>query len=897
MLQIKHTIALRMTLLFLAGFFVNSVSADRTTSYTYNTQGQIATVDGPRTDVSDITVYDYDAKGNRSLIRDALRHETQVKAFDNSGRPLIIVDPNGLMAELSYDPRGRLTGQAQSDGTTTRTTSYRYDPVGNLIQITSPDGSELNCEYDPANRLVGLSDGEGNHIDYTLDAMGNRLESRISDPGGALRYRQRQIYNQLGRLIQNIDAQGNAADYAYDSNGNLAQTTDARDHPTRQEYDPLGRVRQTKDALDGVTRYTYDPQGNITSVTDPNGLITTYEYDGLGNLLTRTSPDTGTTTYSYDEAGNRLSQTDARGVTVTYGYDALNRLTAVHYPDSSHDIAYVYDQGANGIGHLTSMSDANGNTSYSYNAFGQLTGKIRTASDGTITHFSYAYDDFGRLASQTYPSGRAVNYGYAAQGHLDSVTLVYPDGTTQTIVHNIKYLPFGPIESFDYGNGLNLTRSFDLDYRLVEQVVSGILQSSYHHDSVGNIIRWRDLLDTGRDQLFEYDALDRLTSASGVYGDLGYSYDATGNRLSITDGFQTEIYNYTPNTHRLQQILGSVTDSRSYDAAGNTVQNLIGSYSYDAANRMVGFTKADIQAEYAYNGDGERIGKVVNGSLTRFRYGDNAQLLGEYDQDGEALREYIYLSGQPVAMVARDLQSQTDSIYYLHTDHLGAVVKATDQAQVLVWDAVRRPFGTSSVTTAQVEMPLGFPGQYFDEESGNYYNYFRDYDPSTGRYLQSDPIGLSGGLNTYSYVGANPLQFSDPYGLVPNPAELTCVDPLQPICWGGVATDIITTLLGGGALAGTMMMSGDTPVDDPATDSSECDDGGGNGGGDCRKASPWHLDQLGIVDAHAFKQEFVLGSISKYDICICKDGTVKLKAAGKCGKSGPSIDTGLTMPK
>jgi len=73
--------------------------------------------------------------------------------------------------------------------------------------------------------------------------------------------------------------------------------------------------------------------------------------------------------------------------------------------------------------------------------------------------------------------------------------------------------------------------------------------------------------------------------------------------------------------------------------------------------------------------------------------------------------------------------------------------------------------------------------------------------------------------------------------------------------------------------------------------------GPGGGDDDCRKASPWHLEQLGIFDAHAFKQEFVLGSLSKYDICICKDGTVKLKAAGKCGKPGPSIETGMTMPK
>ncbi|MEW8069487.1 MAG: RHS repeat-associated core domain-containing protein [Candidatus Thiodiazotropha sp.] len=300
---------------------------------------------------------------------------------------------------------------------------------------------------------------------------------------------------------------------------------------------------------------------------------------------------------------------------------------------------------------------------------------------------------------------------------------------------------------------------------LISQTIPGILQSSYQHDPVGNITDWQDLLSTGQDQLFDYDALYRLINASGAYGDFTYTYDATGNRLSLTLDGSTETYSYVPSSHRLQQILGSVTDDRTYDAAGNTIQSLIGSYTYDDTNRMVSFTKTGTTATYAYNGKGERISKNVDGTITRFRYAPAGQLLGEYDQNGQAIREYITLEGQPVALVSTDPVTAANIIYYLHTDHLGAVVKATDGTQALVWDVERKPFGERSVTTAQIEMPLGFPGQYFDEESGNYYNYFRDYDPSTGRYLQSDPIGLAGGINTYAYVRGNPLFWVDRYGL------------------------------------------------------------------------------------------------------------------------------------
>jgi RHS repeat-associated protein len=92
------------------------------------------------------------------------------------------------------------------------------------------------------------------------------------------------------------------------------------------------------------------------------------------------------------------------------------------------------------------------------------------------------------------------------------------------------------------------------------------------------------------------------------------------------------------------------------------------------------------------------------------------------------------------------------------------VLKATDSSQTLVWDAERRPFGERTVSVEQIEVPLGFPGQYYDQESNDYYNYFRDYDPATGRYLQSDPIGLDGGINTYTYVDSNPITRIDPTG-------------------------------------------------------------------------------------------------------------------------------------
>jgi RHS repeat-associated protein len=113
-------------------------------------------------------------------------------------------------------------------------------------------------------------------------------------------------------------------------------------------------------------------------------------------------------------------------------------------------------------------------------------------------------------------------------------------------------------------------------------------------------------------------------------------------------------------------------------------------------------------------------------------------------------------------------------INYIHTDHRGAPVAMTDQSQAVIWRASYKPFGEAILQEdpdgdgVNTVMNIRYPGQYYDQESGTYYNYYRDYDPGLGRYIQSDPIGLRGGLNTYGYVYQNPLLYTDPYGLAPD---------------------------------------------------------------------------------------------------------------------------------
>ncbi|MCZ6659283.1 MAG: RHS domain-containing protein [Gammaproteobacteria bacterium] len=150
---------------------------------------------------------------------------------------------------------------------------------------------------------------------------------------------------------------------------------------------------------------------------------------------------------------------------------------------------------------------------------------------------------------------------------------------------------------------------------------------------------------------------------------------------------------------------------------------------------------------------------IGSADTTHFVYDQGGRLIGEYDATGTPIAEYVYLADQPLAML------RGGAIYYYHTDHLGTPQALSDQDRRLVWRADYTPFGDTMILVNEIENPLRFPGQYFDAETGLHYNYFRFFDPTTGRYIRPDPIGLAGGVNMFGYVNANPIRFSDSSGL------------------------------------------------------------------------------------------------------------------------------------
>ncbi len=292
---------------------------------------------------------------------------------------------------------------------------------------------------------------------------------------------------------------------------------------------------------------------------------------------------------------------------------------------------------------------------------------------------------------------------------------------------------------------------------------------AYGVDSDGNITGITDHLATARSQVFQYDALSRLTYASGLYGALAYGYDAVGNRTSQSGGTTNlaETYSYAANSNQLLAVAnGGTTRSLGYSPTGNVASDNRGSgtalgFTYDLSDRMVQVANQNQPlATYVSNFLGQRVAKTMSSTITQFVYDSAGHLLGESNgATGAAQTEYLWLDDTPLALVTGG------NLYFIHADHLNTPQKATDAGQNLAWDLVPRPFGQAEQQTFPSLSNLGFPGQYFDVEDGLHQNGYRDYDPSIGRYVESDPIGLEGGINTYQYANAAPAMHKDPTGL------------------------------------------------------------------------------------------------------------------------------------
>ncbi len=413
-------------------------------------------------------------------------------------------------------------------------------------------------------------------------------------------------------------------------------------------------------------------------------------------------------------------------------YDALNRVSSTAFTlggVTDQTLSYAYDTGTNGKGRLTEASDAAHSLAWSYDALGRITGMGQTVG-GVTKSIGYGYTN-GDVTTITTPSGQTVTYAYANH-QITGITI-----NSTTLLTNAAYEPFGPVRGWTWGNSTSEVRLYDTDGNPSQ--LSSVEASSLSYDAAYRITSISNGTNNALSWTLGYDNLDRTTSASETGASLGYSYDGDGNRLTQT---------------------GASVPSPLWTAGT--------SFTYNARGRMSSATQGGTTT-YTYNALGQMIEKSA-ATTTMLVYDLSGHLVGEYTGAGTLIQETVWLNDLPVASLRPN--GTGISIYYVHADQLGSPRLVTRPADnVIMWRWDTDPFGTAMPnqnpqSQGTFVYNLRFPGQYYQAETGLNYNYFRDYDPGSGRYVESDPIGLRGGINRYSYAGSNPISRKDPSGLI-----------------------------------------------------------------------------------------------------------------------------------
>jgi len=702
-------------------------------------------------------------------------------AFDRKGR---VASEGQPLFDPNTDPKAFVESTAARNATT-----LAYDALDRVTKVTFP--------YQHAGTTTNCPSGSA----ATTSAYG------IASYGGRNRF-----------VTRRTDPECRTTTFYRDLHQNVVAIQQANGLTTNYQYDLLDELTTVTDPNGNATKVTYDSFGRTVTIDNPDlGSVET-RYDVGGNLAAKINANLAA-----------LNQK----ILYSYTADRLDRVDYPKSPAVVYTYGSAQGAPSNGANRLISIADGSGVEQLSYDKLGNVVKQVKTAAalngatpKGPYTT-TYAYDAFGRLLALGYPDGDTLTYGFDAGGNVKSVSGSLR-GTPYTYVRLAGYDEFGERVHLVLGNGAESRYTYDPASRFLKGLRTTAagrdLQSlAYKYDASGTMTSLQNavavpapaLYGGPTSQTFSYDSIVQLTQASGTYTTapnamstytLGLTYDNIGNLTAKNQLHQTgpggkltekkTTYNvaYSYNTTGARPHAPTRIGDRTfhYDANGNQTgwetdgNGTVRTLTWDEENRLKSVSDNGKTTSFLYDAGGTRTNKAGQN-------GETIYLNPWYSlRNGNIASKHVFLDGERLATkVTPDPVAPSEKIYFYHPDHLGSANFVTDETGLAYEHLEYFPTGEIWVDehSDTQRTPSLFSGKELDDETGLSYFGARYYDAREGQWISADPI-LDGMLEveklgstedeplpfflpgqTYAYVTNDPVNLTDPDGLVPSLAQ------------------------------------------------------------------------------------------------------------------------------
>jgi RHS repeat-associated protein len=620
--------------------------------------------------------------------------------------------------------------------------AYDRDGRGLVVTARSPGGWVLHVNRDERCRWREVRDAIALIARSEYDEFG--YETKVLDAAGLV---SRTRYDDLHRPLEVTNSSGEVTRYQYNAIGRMTERIGPGDQRETWQYDRLGHLVAHTNALGHTVKMDYDREGLLTAITNSLGERLEYRRDLEGRIVEEKLFDGRIQRYEYNPMGRRVKIELSDGRTILQQFDRAGRVVC---RESSDDLV----------------------EEFAYDKEGRA---IKACNNHAVVELKR--DHVGRIVEEVQ-NGRSVLYKYDGDGNRIHRTLPFEmTGAKLIRVFDVRgrMVAFwddgGPVQEFRWDNidrliqrrcpgGLLEVLTYDSERRLQQQRVetmAGRIVRAQLYDSSGNIASLQEQLVKSQ---YTYDPLNRLSEVrrNGVVVE-AYDYDAN-NGLRATRRGPRRV---GAGGRTLEDGSRELTYGEDGAVAAIRAGKATTILKHDVNGRLVEVVGADgIVSRYEYDPFGRRTAKVVGPDRTEFLW--EAMELAAELPEGKAPTIYISLDIRPLA------QWKAHSRLTLILDQRGAVQEVFDEFSHLRWSCALDAYGNLLSQTGDTPNPFRLRGQYYDAETGLYYNYNRHYDPTIGDYTAPDPIGVKGGNHFYAYP-RNPLRWDDPFGLECPPGQ------------------------------------------------------------------------------------------------------------------------------